>query len=73
MIMSNLIDQYIKKISSGDKETSDLLDSVLDVLDDEEIPFSLKPKSSFKDVNKRMEEIEKASAKNKSNEDENAR
>lgn len=57
--MSNLVDKYMKKVA---KETEDpeLRDSINDMFDrlDSDAPFVTRPKSSFKEANKRMKEIE---------------
>jgi len=54
--MTNLVDQYLKKVA---KETDDT--ELKRGIDDRlglDIPDMFKPKSSFKDANKRMKEIE---------------
>ncbi len=58
--MTDLVKQYLKKVArdTDDEELRDGINSMSDELDDDEIPSELKSKSSFKEANKRMKEIE---------------
>jgi hypothetical protein len=56
--MSKLVDQYMKKLAKDDEEIANVINHLPDTVLDDDIPDTLKSKSSFKAVNKRMKEIE---------------
>lgn len=57
--MNDLVDKYMKKVAkdTDDPKLRDGIKDVFDSLESEELPF-MRPKSSFKEANKRMKEIE---------------
>ena len=51
------VDKYLQKVAD-ETEDSELRDGIKDMLEDDDLPFVTKPKSSFKDANRRMKDIE---------------
>jgi len=55
--MTNLVDMYLKKVVKDTNDT-DLRDGIIGMGEDDNIPSITKPRSSFKETNKRMKKIE---------------